>query len=671
MRFHPQVLFLLGAVLMWARPSGAQAPKFEAPGTIRPSDAQLTAIRERTEALGALLERLRTEGRVGSGGHPDDAYADVAVYHKAAVWIVRHGEFYRPNYVDLTLKALDTGRARAEQLLSGRRPWLDGPGTRIRGYVSKVDRSIQPFAVTVPEAPLPEGERYRLDVILHGRGATLNEVSFINQHDGKPAGAEGPGLVLHVFGRVNNAYRWAGETDVFEAIDAVKRSYPVDERRILLRGFSMGGAGAWHLGLHHPDLWCAVEAGAGFTETRKYTRRDDYPDYQAKALRIYDAVDYALNAFNLPMAGYGGELDKQLQASVNIKEALEGLGFAMKSEGLVTRGEGLDFLHVVGARTEHKVDPASAEILKAFRDEHAEAGLGLIPRPVRFVTYTLKYNSAPGVSIERLKAHYSRALVNVTPERDGQPARVTAENVAVLGLDRRLGDHVRIGETLYPLAGAAGGLLPLVYFRAIEGNWELLDHEQSRAIEENANHEKAPGLQGPIDDAFTGPFLCVRGTGTPWNADVQKWADARLEEFAAVWSKSMRGELPIKNDADVTDDDIKQYHLVLFGDPGSNRWIERLANDLPVKWSSAEVALGASYPAAEHVPLLIALNPLNRSRYVVLNSGHTFGAREFAGTNALLYPHLGDYAIIRLNGSRGDVAASGYFDEQWRYGPQR
>ena len=63
--------------------------------------------------------------------------------------------------------------------------------------------------------------------------------------------------------------------------------------------------------------------------------------------------------------------------------------------------------------------------------------------------------------------------------------------------------------------------------------------------------------------------------------------------------------------------------------------------------------------------MLVSANPLNRLRYVVINSGHTFGAREFAGTNALLYPRLGDYAVIRI-GEADEVKAGGYFDERWK-----
>ncbi len=80
----------------------------------------------------------------------------------------------------------------------------------------------------------------RLDVVLHGRNGTLTESSFIAAHEGKPYPQGETGLILHVYGRGNNAYRWAGETDVFEAMKAVERNYRVDPRRVLLRGFSMG-----------------------------------------------------------------------------------------------------------------------------------------------------------------------------------------------------------------------------------------------------------------------------------------------------------------------------------------------------------------------------------------------------------------------------------------------
>ncbi len=651
----PRLALLVGLACLPAVPAiSAQPPTFKTPDTHQPTDAELDTIRAKTEELGGLLEQIRSREPLDPG-HPGDEFADVAVFHKAAEWIVRHGEFYRPDFVGMTIKALDTGLERARQLLDRKHPWRAETGSHVLGYVSAVDGSVQPYAVIVPELPENRSERMRLDVILHGRNATLNEVRFIADHEGKPADDEARGLVLHVLGRGNNAYRWAGETDVFEAIAAVKRAFPVDERRILLRGFSMGGAGAWHLGLHHPAEWCAVEAGAGFTDTKNYTRRDDFPDYQEKGLHIYDAVDYALNATMVPMAGYGGELDKQLAASTNILEALKDLGFPMKTEGLVTRseGDGLDFLHVIGKDMGHKIDPASATILEAFRDEHAEAGRPRDARALRFVTYTLKYNQAPWLSVERLNEHYRRSTISATIDPATQEVRVEADpNIAVLGIDRSAGETVRLDDQVFPLRTAVDGLLPKVYFRQGEQGWNLLEYDLSRGLQENDLGEKAPGLQGPIDDAFTGPFLCVRGTGHAWNGRLQEWADARLERFATEWDKYQRGRLQIKNDVDVTPEDIQRYHLVLFGDPGSNALIAALLDRLPLRWSRQEFQLaGQNYGSADHAPALIAINPEATHHYVVLNSGYTFGASEFEGTNALLYPHLGDYAAFRLDHS--------------------
>lgn len=637
----------------------AQPPVFAAPETFPPTEAELSSVRTRLAAFAGLLKDLRTT-------HHQDAVADVAVYHKAAEWIVRHGEFYAKDDLAKTLRVLDAGERRAQQLAEGKRPWAEAKGFTVRGYTSKVDGSVQPLAISVPDIA-PESGGYRLDVVLHGRNQTLTEVGFIASYDGKPAPTGEPGLILHVFGRTNNAYRWAGETDVFEAIEAVKRSYPVDERKILLRGFSMGGAGAWHLGLHHLERWCAVEAGAGFSETKAYLGgKASFTDYQQKTLHIYDAVDYALNAFDVPIAGYGGEQDKQLQASVNIKDALTALGFAMETEGLVTRAKGLDFMAVVGAKTGHSVDPESAKLLKAFRDAHAVAPTNLQPKPIRFVTYTLKYNRSPWLSVERLLRHYDRAVVDakVLP---GDVVEIKTENVAVLGVDRDAGETIRLGTQEFPLRQAAKGLLPSVYFRLLDiDRWEVMDHDQSRAMQENVKRAKRPGLQGPIDDAFTGPFLCVQGTGKPWNSTVHAWAAARLETFAALWDKSLRGTVHIKKDTEVTPEDVEKYHLILFGDPGSNALIERLLPQLPLSWTRNEVKLGGTFGANNHIPVLIAPNPLNPLRYVVLNSGHTFGADAFAGTNALLYPRLGDFGVLGVGGSTPEVKVSGFFDEDWK-----
>ena len=78
-------------------------------------------------------------------------------------------------------------------------------------------------------------------------------------------------IELHPLGRVENCYRWAGETDVFEAIEAVCRNYKIDRDRIVLRGMSMGASGTWHLGLKHPDRFVALGPYCGYVDTHAFS----------------------------------------------------------------------------------------------------------------------------------------------------------------------------------------------------------------------------------------------------------------------------------------------------------------------------------------------------------------------------------------------------------------
>src|SRR5262249_17539685 len=136
--------------------------------------------------------------------------------------------------------------------------------------------------------------------------------------------------------------------------------------------------------------------------------------------------------------------------------------------------------------------------------------------------------------------------------------------------------------------------------------------------------------------------------------------------------KYMRGYLPVKNDTDVTEDDIAGRHLILFGDPASNSLIAQVLAGLPLTWTKEQIKFGGkTYSAAEHIPALIYPSPLSTNHYVVLNSGHTFHAEDFQGTNALLYPRLGDYAILKpvsggKNTGAAEVVASGLFDDFWQ-----
>ena len=176
---------------------------------------------------------------------------------------------------------------------------------------------------------------------------------------------------------------------------------------------------------------------------------------------------------------------------------------------------------------------------------------------------------------------------------------------------------------------------------------------------------KTHALQGPIDDAFLDPFILVRPTGQPWNEAVNNQALRTLTRFDHLYAKWFRAHPRIVDDKDLTAADIAKYHVILFGDPGSNRWIAKVNGKLPVHWTRESVSMGdKKYSAAENFPAMIYPNPLNPQRYVVINTGMTFEERGYRGDYGM--PMLGDYAILKANGTdTPEVVAAGLFDEQW------
>ena len=99
---------------------------------------------------------------------------------------------------------------------------------------------------------------------------------------------------------------------------------------------------------------------------------------------------------------------------------------------------------------------------------------------------------------------------------------------------------------------------------------------------------------------------------------------------------------------------------------------------LPVTWTHEEIGIGEQkQPANNHAPVFIFPNPLAAGRYLVLNIGHTFHEQEFAAFNYLLFPRLGDWALMVItNGGEQwpptsptfpeEVVCAGYFDEAWQ-----
>ncbi len=358
---------------------------------------------------------------------------------------------------------------------------------------------------------------------------------------------------------------------------------------------SMGASGTWHLGLKRPDFFVALGPYCGYVDTHHFSETPlpnfvkvgPLPPNQEKTLHMLDSIDYAANAGMVPAIACIGDKDPFFQCHVLMGEAME--------------KEGLKMVNLVSHGTGHVIDPETMKEQMRRIGEIAAKGLDHAPKKLRFVTWTLKYSRCHWLQILGMGEEYARAEIEAEVVGDGtvevkEPKNVT--RFAILPPMLQGGPKLRVGGTDVVVwvrdPEATNG--PVIIGRR-DGKWAYLGAKDDGAS------GKRPGLQGPIDDAFTTPFLCVRGTGKAWNPAVQAWADADLKRFAYEWNRYFRGELPVKDDAAVTEEDVKRCNLILFGDPGSNRWIERVLPKLPIHWTRDELEVGGErYAAGDHAP---------------------------------------------------------------------
>jgi len=586
---------------------------------------------------------------------------DVQIFHNAARYALQYNEFFKPEEIATAKRQLKQGMERASELRSGKASWTTQTGLIVRGYVSEIDNSVQPYGLVVPATYQPNlPHQYRLDVWFHGRGDTLSEVNFLADRQ-KNAGQFTPlnTIVLHPYGRYCNANKFAGEVDLFEALAAVRKHYQIDENRISVRGFSMGGAATWHIAAHHAGLWAAAAPGAGFAETAEYQKLNlnDVPWYEQKLWHLTNATDYAANLFNCPVVAYSGEIDKQIQAAQVMAREL--------------KAEGIELTHIIGPQTEHKYHPDSIKEISRRIDSIVAVGRNPLPRRVKFTTWTLRYNRMAWVVVDALDQHWERARVDAEI-RNNQPIAITTQNVAALSLEMPAGlcplDNSRrpvvvIDKQEVAAAPVASDRSWTSRFRKTDGKWSLVETPEEGL-------RKVHGLQGPIDDAFMSSFVFVRPTGKAMNDKVAAWSASELNRAATQWRQMFRGEARIKDDTAITDADIAGSNLILWGDPASNTVLARLIAKLPITWNAQTIKVGEqSFTSSGHAPVMIYPNPLNPKRYIVINSGFTFREAHYL-TNSQQTPKLPDWAVIDLStppGPRtpGRVATAGFFGERW------
>ena len=648
----------LALALLLTTPAVAAEVRPVPPPGVPVPDADRASLNAGVETLTKEIDALRTQLK----GKPEmlALVPDVIIFQKAVDWALKYDEFFTPNLIGSAKQQLELGMQRAKELREGKPTWNSATGLVVRGYVSKIDGSVQPYGLIIPEDWTPEEKTpRRLDFWFRGRAEKSTELAFVadrlkSKGEFTPPGA----IVLHPYGRYCCANKFAGEMDLFEALENARTHYKIDSNRISVRGFSMGGASAWQFGTHFAGLWAAVAPGAGFGETAEFSKvfadgKTPPPWWEQMLWRWYDSTVYSANLSNTTTVAYSGEIDGQKQAADIMIRFLE--------------KEGITIPHIIGPQTPHKYHADSKPQIEEIVTGAALKGREPEPKKVRFTTYTLIYPQMEWVKVDGLLKEWERA--DVTAEVDGAKIVVATKNVTALQLDSPFqtgqpGDRIK-GVTLDGQALPANWNKAGLQFHREGNTWIAGTLAPKVAIA-----TKHPEVCGPIDHAFMGNFVFIRPTGIPINEKVGAWTKAEMEHAITFWRKVFRGDVKVKDDTAITPEDVANSNLILWGDPSSNTALAKLLPNLPLQWTREKLVFGGqTYAAAEHAPVLIYPNPSNPAHYIVLNSGPTM-REEALLNNAQQTAKLPDWAIINLNTppdakNPGEVVNAGFFDEHW------
>lgn len=228
-----------------------------------------------------------------------------------------------------------------------------GAGTQEFTYASSVDGAALTSKIHVPAGHDPAGPPVPLVIHLHGGGG-IGQISqdMAAQLDARGwIGIAPDGREWGLFGGACTWRRSAayvnspdpdvgpGEQDILDAIDWARAHHPIDDERVYLTGFSMGGRGTYVIGLKHPDLFAAIAPmGPASDMFEVWVRRTDPGDCKegmtggppgtspfVDTMHLVTSARFLLeNAYNLPVFHAHGLLDGVASNDPAVSEYLHG-----------------------------------------------------------------------------------------------------------------------------------------------------------------------------------------------------------------------------------------------------------------------------------------------------------------------------------------------------------
>jgi predicted esterase len=306
---------------------------------------------------GALAAIARARAKLGAGGGqagaPDDLRQVLREVSLPSIERLIEDADLRAAHVTVperdaafVRQSLETARAFADRVVAGEDPYRSATGEVVKAYRADWDGSLQPYALYVPRGYDPH-RSWPLVVALHGAFSdhrhNLRRVFGLDNRRGETDAEASrnelplpdvPALVVSPFGRGElMGYDGLGGEDVMRVLADVRRAYHVDPDRITLTGLSMGGGGAWEIGLRHPELFAALAPVCAISDYRRMVRPADAALYDLAQLDALSPPAIVENAAHLQVLIFHGDQDPTVPVadSRRMVERFRALGWLGKN----------------------------------------------------------------------------------------------------------------------------------------------------------------------------------------------------------------------------------------------------------------------------------------------------------------------------------------------------
>lgn len=554
----------------------------------------------------------------------------------------------------------------------GKPPYEGRTGLVRRAYRSPLDGNLQPYALFIPRAYKPGGKALSLVVAAHGLNNSPEVALRVVTGEAPLGGFNSPREARHFgglpdFGAFvvapwqygNSGQRHLGEADLMRVIDEVRAAYPINENRISITGYSLGGTVSFVLPLHYPDVFSVSGPLCGYPNLLDWEsiRKPPHKPWEDVLLSKRYIVNWAENGLHVPMLMIHGGKDEPRRSEV-VARRYQALGYSHELDVQ----EELDhnvWDYGYGTEKKNKDGDKEADLLRRLLVRKRPE----VPDHVRFVTGEFRYGKAYWVRILGLGSLDKFADIDARYSKKDGTITLQTKYVQSFALDlKQLGlkQEPKVIVNGKTISGPISG--DVAYFVLQGSEFVVVPDEPSRA------GKKRAGVSGPLDDLDRHPRLIVYGTQDPEQAEENRMV---AEHFASFDTFAAR--YPVKSDVEVTEAEIDSKSLVLIGNAKSNRLTALFEANLPVKFESNALTFrGKRYEGADVGLSFIHPHPRNAQEYVVVHAGvgvvGTLASRHLPrfSPDFLVYD-------ARMTAQRGghlldqrQVLEGGFFDLEWK-----